>query len=69
MGYGQRQMRELQETIEKTACDVVVIATPVDLRRIIHIRQPSCRVTYELQEIGSPTLRDVVLDFLGRLKE
>jgi predicted GTPase len=69
MGYGQRQMRELQETIEKTACDAVVIATPVDLRRIIHIRQPSCRVTYELQEIGSPTLRDVVLDFLGRLKE
>ncbi len=60
MGYGTEQMQELEETIHRTNCDLVLIATPVDLSRIISIRQPTCRVTYEFQEIGSPTLRDVL---------
>ena len=69
MGYGPAQMRELEETIENTICDLVVIATPVDLRRIIRIRHPTCRVTYELQEIGRPTLREVVRDFVAGMKK
>jgi predicted GTPase len=60
MGYGSRQIRELEETIRKVPCDLVLIATPVDLRRIIAIRQPTCRVTYELEELGHPTLREVL---------
>lgn len=67
MGYGEEQMRELQETIEKVKCDLVVIATPVDLRRVININKPSCRVTYELEEIGRPTLREVMKDFLAEI--
>jgi predicted GTPase len=60
MGYGSRQIHELEETIRKVPCDLVMIATPVDLRRIITIRQPACRVTYELKELGHPTLREVL---------
>jgi predicted GTPase len=60
MGYGEEQMRELEETIRNTPCDVVLIATPIDLRRVITIEQPSQRVRYELQEIGQPTLADVL---------
>ncbi len=60
MGYGEEQMRELAETIRNTPCDVVLIATPIDLRRVIAIEQPSQRVRYELQEIGRPTLADVL---------
>ena len=58
MGYGAAQIRELQETINATPCDLVVIATPIDLRRLIDIQVPALRVTYELQEIGRPTLED-----------
>jgi len=60
MGYGSRQIQELEETIRRVPCDLVMIATPVDLRRIIAIRRPACRVTYELKELGRPTLRDVL---------
>jgi predicted GTPase len=69
MGYGHGQMRELEETIKNAICDLVVIATPVDLRRIIAIRQPACRVTYELQEIGRPTLREILRDFVAGMKK
>ncbi len=68
MGYGREQMRELEETINKTDCDLVMIATPVDLRRVIHIARPTCRVRYEIEEIGRPTLREVVRDFLLKVK-
>ncbi|MDP3058402.1 MAG: GTPase, partial [bacterium] len=51
---------ELEETIAKVQADVVLIATPIDLRRILKIDQPSTRVRYELQEIGTPTLADVL---------
>ena len=64
MGYGEQQMKDLEKTIAKTKCEVVIIGTPIDLRRIINIKQPSVRVTYDLQEIGRPTLVDVLKPFL-----
>ena len=60
MGYGDQQVQDLEKTIAKTKCDVVIIGTPIDLRRIIDIKQPSVRVTYDLQEIGKPTLVDAL---------
>jgi predicted GTPase len=66
MGYGAEQLRELEETIAAAGADVVVMATPADLRRHIRIAAPVCRVTYELEEAGRPTLYDVVRDFLGK---
>ncbi len=65
MGYGTRQTQELGETINATPCDLVIIATPIDLRRIVDIRRPSQRVRYELQEIGTPTLQDVIVKAFG----
>lgn len=69
LGYDPTQLRELEETIEAVPCDLVLIATPVDLRRLIRIDQPSLRVNYELQELGKPDLKDIVRDFVGRLKQ
>ncbi len=60
MGYGAEQTRELAETIDKTPADLVLIASPIDLRRLIDIKKPALRVRYELQEIGEPTLSDVL---------
>lgn len=60
MGYGEKQMKELEKTIKNTDCDAVVIGTPIDLSRIINIEQPSTRVRYELQEIGKPNLQDII---------
>jgi len=56
MGYGEQQVKDLQETINKVPCDVVIIGTPIDLNRVIAIKQPTARVTYQLQEIGQPDL-------------
>lgn len=64
MGYGEKQMKDLEKTIAKIDCDVVIIGTPIDLRRVIKIKQPSVRVTYELQEIGEPTLKNLLNDFI-----
>jgi predicted GTPase len=63
MGYGEEQTRDLEATIARTPCDLVLVATPIDLRRVIRISQPSQRVTYELQEIGRPDLGDVLARF------
>ncbi|MCP2604656.1 GTPase, partial [Candidatus Aminicenantes bacterium AH-873-B07] len=63
MGYGEKQIKELEETINKTNCDLVIIATPIDLTRLINANKPTLRVTYELQEIGSPNLEEVLKDF------
>ena len=68
MGYGAQQIQELGETINRVDCDLVLIATPVDLARVIPIRQPTCRVTYEFQEIGRPNLQDVLQDVLVKAK-
>ena len=62
MGYGEEQMKDLETTINKVECDAVVIGTPIDLRRVINIEKPSVRVTYELQEIGTPTLASILND-------
>jgi predicted GTPase len=67
MGYGPVQVQELEATIERTPCDVVVVGTPIDLARLITIRQPTVRVRYELQEIGHPDLGEVVDGFMARL--
>jgi len=69
MGYGKQQTGELQETINTTPCDVIVIGTPVDLRRVLNMDKPAVRVTYELQELGKPDLEDILEDrFLRRGK-
>ncbi|MBT9176166.1 MAG: Cyclic 2,3-diphosphoglycerate synthetase [Firmicutes bacterium] len=60
MGYGAKQISELKRTIEATPCDTVLIATPIDLRRVLKIDKNTTRVRYELQEIGKPTLQDVL---------
>lgn len=60
MGYGAKQMQDLERTINSSDADLVVIATPIDLRRLITINKPSVRVRYELQEIGEPTLAGVL---------
>ena len=63
MGYGDRQTRELARTIEAVDCDLVVSATPIDITRVIKVSKPILRVGYELQEIGTPTLKDVLKKF------
>jgi predicted GTPase len=63
MGYGSVQIGELARTIAQVPCEAVVIATPVDLRRLVKIEKPATRVRYELQEIGRPTLADVLPSF------
>jgi predicted GTPase len=60
MGYGDRQIRELEETINSTPCDLVIVGTPIDLRRLVKIKCPAERVRYELQVIGRPTLEEVL---------
>jgi predicted GTPase len=64
MGYGKKQIKELEESINKSDAEVVVIGTPIDLTKIIDIKKPSIRVTYELQEIGKPDLEEVLSNFL-----
>jgi predicted GTPase len=64
MGYGEAQMRDLEATIAAADVDMVVIGTPIDLTRVIKIDKPSQRVRYELQEIGQPTLEDLIKEKL-----
>jgi predicted GTPase len=66
MGYGEKQMKDLEETINRSDVDMVIVGTPIDLKRIIKINKPSQRVRYELQEIGQPTLQDLLLKKFGR---
>lgn len=66
MGYGDEQVRELEQSINNTPCDAVVIATPIDLRRLVRINKPAVRVRYELQEIGQPDLSGVMQEFVAR---
>jgi predicted GTPase len=62
MGYGREQMDDLRETIARSDADLVLIGTPIDLRRLIELDKPALRVTYKLQEMGEPTLKDVLVD-------
>ncbi len=66
MGYGEEQTRDLEKTIANTPCDAVVIATPIDLNRIIKISQPCVKVGYDLQEIGKPDLADLLDEFVKK---
>ncbi len=66
MGYGETQMKELEQTIENSDVDLVVVGTPIDLTRIIKINKPYQRVRYELQEIGQPTLAEILEEKFGR---
>jgi predicted GTPase len=66
MGYGEAQMKDLEATIAAANVDMIVIGTPIDLTRIIKINKPSQRVRYELQEIGQPTLQDLLMKKFGK---
>ncbi|OQX85736.1 GTPase [candidate division KSB1 bacterium 4484_87] len=63
MGYGEQQVKDLEKTVNAVDCDVVVIGTPIDLRRVINIEKPAVRVMYDLQEIGKPDLEEVLARF------
>jgi len=67
MGYGEEQIRDLEETIRRADCEAVVIATPVDLTRLIKFDVPTARVRYELQELRPTTLEEVIQKRLGRI--
>ncbi|MGQ4834023.1 MAG: cyclic 2,3-diphosphoglycerate synthase [Candidatus Asgardarchaeia archaeon] len=72
MGYGEKQIKELEETINKADADLVVIGTPIDLRRLMKLNKPAVRVKYEIRERTKPTLEDILRDFLkkkGLLKQ
>lgn len=66
MGYGEAQMKDLEETIAAANVDMVVIGTPIDLTRVIKINKPHQRVRYELQEIGQPTLEGILKQKFGK---
>jgi len=68
MGYGAEQLKDMETTINNTDCDAVLIATPIDLNRIIDIKKPNTRVYYDLQEIGNPDLSEIVEDFVKKHK-
>jgi predicted GTPase len=66
MGYGEVQIHELEQTINASDADLVIIGTPIDLSRIIKIEKPYQRVRYELQEIGQPTLEEILHSKFGK---
>lgn len=68
VGYGENQMRELEETINRSPAEAVVLGTPTDISRYLRINKPAVHVYYELQEIGPLTLEDVVNEFLERVR-
>ncbi|MCL2676106.1 MAG: GTPase, partial [Firmicutes bacterium] len=68
MGYGEQQVKDLAATIERVECDSVIIATPIDLQRIVKISKPCAKVEYALQEIGHPNMEDVLSEFIGKIK-
>lgn len=66
LGYGEKQVAELKETIDRIPCDVVVLGTPIDLRRVITIKQPTVRAKYELKVLGPVSLEQILQEFLQR---
>jgi predicted GTPase len=68
MGYGEEQVRDLEATINRVPCDTVVIGTPIDLTRLVKIGRPTVRVRYDLQEIGRPTLTDVLAPLIAKAR-
>jgi len=68
MGYSERQMAELKETIEATPCDAVVIGTPADLARLLALRKPAVRAAYAIEESGEKLLKRALEEFVSRGK-
>jgi predicted GTPase len=66
MGYGDKQIHELEQTINNMDVDLIIIGTPIDLGRILKINKPTQRVRYDLQEIGQPTLADILTKKFGK---
>jgi predicted GTPase len=64
MGYGATQVSELKRTIDATPCDAVLVATPIDLGRLLQVSKPMVRLSYQLQELGHPDLADVLQPYL-----
>ncbi len=64
VGYSPEQVRDLEETINATECDLVLIATPIDLARIINIKKPTVRVRYEVKDVETPGLKGIVAEFI-----
>jgi len=60
MGYGEKQVEELEKTINATPCDLVIIGTPIDLRKLVKLNKPAVRARYELQEVGKPDLEEIL---------
>jgi predicted GTPase len=69
LGYSEKQIAELKETIDRTPCDVVVIGTPIDLRRVIAINKPTVRVKYELKVLGPVSLEQILDEFIQRSRK
>jgi predicted GTPase len=69
LGYGEKQVAELKETIDHTPCDVVVIGTPIDLRRVMTINHPTVRVRYELKVLGPVSLEQILSDFIQKSRK
>ncbi len=66
MGYSKKQMKELEQTINQTDCDLVIVGTPADLGRFLYIKKPSVRVTYELDELGGPSMESLLRGFADK---
>ncbi|NMB43287.1 MAG: GTPase [Clostridiales bacterium] len=64
MGYGEQQLKDLEATINNTDCDAVIIGTPIDLSRVININKPFTRVHYELDEVTTPNLEEIINKFI-----
>ncbi|MEO0233995.1 MAG: cyclic 2,3-diphosphoglycerate synthase [candidate division WOR-3 bacterium] len=69
MGYSKKQISDLEKTINKIPCETIVIATPINLGRLVKINKPSVRVGYDLQEIGKPDLEDILKNFVKKIKK
>ncbi len=68
MGYGEQQLKDLEETINNTDCDSIIIGTPIDLTRVININKPYTRVHYELDEVSTPNLNEIIKSFIKEHK-
>ncbi len=69
MGYGDQQVKDLEDTINRVPCDSVVIGTPINLKRIVKMKKPAVRVFYDLEEIGEPTVKTLLAAFVESMKK
>jgi predicted GTPase len=66
LGYYEDQLKDLEKSIENTPCDLILIGSPIDIRRVIDLHKPSMRVYYNLEEIGEPTIDGILKDFVKK---